>query len=73
MGIILSIIGNYFEHCQKHNRYKVDHNRPGLILQASGLNRLPPSLQVPTLIERKREMERERWMDEWMDGEAGCE
>ena len=61
MGIILSIIGKYFEHCQKHNRLKGEHNRQGFTLQASGLDRLPPSLQVPTIIEREGEM------DGWME------
>ena len=30
MGIILSIIGNFFEHiAQKHNRQNFEHNSPG--------------------------------------------
>ena len=30
IGITLSLTGNYFEHCYKHNK-KFEHNRPGLI------------------------------------------
>ena len=38
MGIILSIIGNFLSIAQKHTRYKIEHNRPGLILECNVLS-----------------------------------
>ena len=30
MGIVLNIIGNFFEHCSKVYWVKIEHNRPRL-------------------------------------------